>query len=85
MGHVESHYRSIVKAVSYRILGSSTTALIFYVLTGKGSLSVGAGVLDMVLKIGVYFIHERIWNHINFGRTHQGPGIRDLTAATLYL
>ena len=69
MGHVESHYRSIVKAVSYRILGSSTTALIFYVLTGKGSLSVGAGVLDMVLKIGVYFIHERIWNHINFGRS----------------
>jgi adenylylsulfate kinase len=69
VGHVESHYRSIVKAVSYRILGSSTTALIFYVLTGKGSLSVGAGVLDMVLKIGVYFIHERIWNHINFGRS----------------
>jgi adenylylsulfate kinase len=69
VGHVESHYRSIVKAVSYRILGSSTTAIIFYVLTGKGSLSVGAGILDMVLKIGVYFIHERIWNHINFGRT----------------
>jgi len=73
VGHVESHYRSIVKAVSYRILGSSTTALIFYVLTGKGSLSVGAGVLDMVLKIGVYFIHERIWNHINFGRSTKAP------------
>ncbi len=73
MGHVESHYRSIVKAVSYRILGSSTTALIFFVLTGKGSLSVGAGLLDMVLKIGVYFVHERIWNHINFGRTTKAP------------
>jgi len=73
VGHVESHYRSIVKAVSYRILGSSTTALIFYVLTGKGSLSVGAGVLDMVLKIGVYFIHERIWNHINFGGSTKAP------------
>jgi adenylylsulfate kinase len=73
VGHVESHYRSIVKAVSYRILGSSTTALIFFVLTGKGSLSVGAGLLDMVLKIGVYFVHERIWNHINFGRTTKAP------------
>jgi uncharacterized membrane protein len=38
------------------------------VLTGKGSLSLGAGALDMVLKIGVYFVHERIWNHIDFGR-----------------
>jgi len=73
VGHVESHYRSIVKAVSYRILGSSTTALIFYVLTGKGSLSIGAGALDMVLKIGVYFVHERIWNHINFGRSTKAP------------
>ena len=73
MGHVESHYRSIVKAVSYRILGSSTTALIVYTLTGKGSLSVGAGALDMVLKIGAYFVHERIWNHINYGRTTKAP------------
>jgi adenylylsulfate kinase len=69
VGHKESHYRSIVKAVSYRILGSATTAGIFFVLTGKGSLSLGAGALDMVLKIGVYFVHERIWNHINFGRS----------------
>ena len=73
MGHVESHYRSIVKAVSYRILGSATTALIFYVLTRQGSLSLGAGGLDMVLKIGVYFVHERVWNHINFGRTTKAP------------
>jgi uncharacterized membrane protein len=73
VNHVESHSRSIAKAVSYRILGSTTTALIFYFLTGKGSLSLGAGVLDMVLKIGAYFIHERIWNHINFGRTTKAP------------
>ena len=73
MGHVESHSRSIVKAISYRILGSATTALIFYTLTGKASLSLSAGVLDKVLKIGVYFVHERVWNHINFGRTSKAP------------
>jgi adenylylsulfate kinase len=73
VGHVESHYRSIVKAVSYRILGSATTALIFFILTGRVSLSLGAGALDMVLKIGVYFVHERIWNHINFGRSTKAP------------
>jgi len=73
VAHVESNSRSIVKAVSYRILGSATTAIIFYVLTGKGSLSLSAGALDMVAKIGVYFAHERIWNHINFGRTTKAP------------
>ena len=65
---METHARSIAKAVSYRILGSSVTGLIFFVLTGKLSLSFGAGALDMVLKIAAYFVHERLWNHISYGR-----------------
>jgi uncharacterized membrane protein len=64
----ESHSRSLAKAVSYRILGSLATGIIFYVFTGKATLSVGAGALDMVTKIGLYFLHERVWNHIHFGR-----------------
>jgi adenylylsulfate kinase len=65
---VETRARSIAKAVSYRVLGSAVTGLIFFILTGKGTLSVGAGILDVILKIGAYFLHERLWNHINYGR-----------------
>jgi adenylylsulfate kinase len=65
---MDTNARSIVKAVSYRLLGSSVTSLILFVLTGKGTLSMIGGALDMVLKIGAYFLHERIWNHIDFGR-----------------
>jgi len=70
---MDSHSRSIAKAVSYRILGSATTGLIVYVVTGKASLSLGVGAADIVLKIGVYFIHERIWDRISFGRTTKAP------------
>jgi adenylylsulfate kinase len=70
---METQTRSILKAVSYRILGSATTGFIFYVLTGKGTLSVGAGILDVVLKIGVYFLHERLWDKIHFGRGNKSP------------
>jgi adenylylsulfate kinase len=69
----ESNTRSIIKAVSYRFLGSATTGLIFYILTGKAGLSVGAGALDVVLKIGVYFLHERLWDRIHFGREQKAP------------
>ena len=65
---IETRARSIIKAFSYRILGSASTGLIFYAFTGKGTLSVGAGVADMVVKITVYFIHERIWARIPYGR-----------------
>jgi len=66
---METSTRSIAKAVSYRILGSAVTGLIVFVLTGKATLSVGAGALDIVLKIGAYFLHERIWDRIDFGRS----------------
>jgi uncharacterized membrane protein len=66
---MESHSRSIAKAVSYRLVGSAVTGLIFFVLTGKGGLSLLGGTLDMVVKIAAYFVHERIWDRIDFGRT----------------
>ena len=66
---MDSSARSIAKAVSYRLLGSICTALIVLLFSGDLKISAGVGALDMVLKIGLYFVHERIWNHINFGRT----------------
>jgi len=65
---MESHARSIAKAISYRLLGSTCTAGICFAVSGKAALSLGAGVVDMVLKLGLYFAHERLWNHIGFGR-----------------
>lgn len=65
---METNARSFAKAVSYRFMGSMATGAIFYVLTGKAGLALGAGVLDMVVKIGIYFVHERLWNHISYGR-----------------
>ena len=65
---MESQSRSLAKAVSYRILGSTGTALIVLIFSGSLKLSLGAGALDMLLKIALYFLHERLWNYIPYGR-----------------
>ncbi len=66
---MDSRARSIAKAVSYRIAGSATTACLVFVFGGhNAAISAGAGAIDMVLKIGLYFLHERLWNHIEYGR-----------------
>ena len=65
---MESNYRSLFKAISYRMLGSAATALIVFLLSGRLGLSLGTGALDMVTKIGLYYLHERIWERIPFGR-----------------
>lgn len=70
---MESHTRSIAKAMSYRILGSLSTAMIFLVLTGDWKMSAAAGASDTVVKLALYFLHERIWNHISFGREKAPP------------
>ena len=65
---MESNSRSFAKAVSYRVLGSAATGLIALILTHKPFVSGGIALIDMVSKIGLYFLHERLWQYISFGR-----------------
>lgn len=65
---MESHSRSIAKAFSYRVLGSLSTAGLVYLFTANVKASVGAGLVDSIVKIVLYFLHERLWNHIPYGR-----------------
>jgi uncharacterized membrane protein len=65
---MESNARSIAKAVSYRSLGSISTGLLVYWFSGSLKASLGAGVLDTVVKLALYYLHERAWNHIDYGR-----------------
>jgi len=64
----ETNTRSIAKAISYRVLGSTSTAAIVFLFSHKLSLSLGVGLIDSVVKVAMYFLHERVWNHIDFGR-----------------
>lgn len=65
---MDSNSRSIAKAVSYRLLGSIVTAFIVYAFSGNAKVSAGVGALDIVAKLALYYLHERLWNHISFGR-----------------
>ena len=65
---VESHKRSIAKTISWRIVATIITTFVVYVSTGKLNFALGIGFADTIIKFAIYFIHERIWNKINFGR-----------------
>ena len=63
------HKRSWVKALSWRAVATATTMALVYGFTGQLKLMVGVGSLDLILKLVFYFLHERAWNMIRFGRT----------------
>lgn len=64
----EKPVRSIVKAVSWRIVGTIDTIGISWLLTGEMDTALAIGSLELITKMLLYFGHERIWNKINFGR-----------------
>ncbi len=64
----DSHTRSLAKAVSYRALGSIATATIAWAYTGNLGASLAIGGVDAVSKMAIYFVHERLWDRISFGK-----------------
>lgn len=65
---MERHRRSIAKAVSWRIIATLTTMLLVFVFTGELVLTLGVGALDISLKMVFYYVHERAWNRVVWGR-----------------
>ncbi len=68
MSYWENHRRSLAKALTYRLLGASLTATITLLLTHQVGLAATIGLLDVVVKIGGYYFHERVWDRIRYGR-----------------
>jgi uncharacterized membrane protein len=64
----EKSYRSIVKSISWRTVGTIDTMVISYFITGKLALALSIGGIEVFTKMTLYFFHERVWNKINFGR-----------------
>ncbi len=64
----ETHYRSIIKALSWRIFATVATILIVFAFTHKLILSLGVGAVEMIVKLILYYFHERIWSLIPLGK-----------------
>jgi uncharacterized membrane protein len=63
----DSHLRSLLKAMSWRIIGTLDTVLISYLWTGHGKQALAIGGSEVITKIGLYYVHERIWARIPLG------------------
>ena len=60
--------RSVVKSISWRILGTIDTVLIAWIITGTLQVALSIGSIEWITKMTLYFLHERAWNNIKWGR-----------------
>jgi len=66
----ESHLRSILKGISWRFIATTDTILIVLLITCLyGECSIGSalkiGAIEFVIKLLIYYFHERIWQKLS--------------------
>ena len=64
----EAHRRSLVKAVSWRVTGSIDTFILSWIITGNPMIAGTISAVEVVTKIGLFYLHERAWAKISWGK-----------------
>ncbi len=59
--------RHLAKAFTWRIIASITTFFIGWTVTGDMHFGAAIGGFDVVIKLVLYYMHERVWYHSRFG------------------
>jgi uncharacterized membrane protein len=57
--------KSLLKSITWRIVGTIDTMIISYILTGKLTVAISIGSVEVITKTVLYYFHERIWAHIH--------------------
>lgn len=57
----ESHLRTILKTISWRIIATTTTVTIAYFVFGDISNALKVGGIEFFAKMIIYYLHERAW------------------------
>ncbi|OGG01318.1 hypothetical protein A2Z33_05385 [Candidatus Gottesmanbacteria bacterium RBG_16_52_11] len=60
--------RSIIKALTFRFLVIITNGILVYLVTGKPDVTAGVVTVTAIANTTLYFFHERLWSHVNWGR-----------------
>jgi uncharacterized membrane protein len=60
----ESHTRSLTKGITWRFVATMTTVIVSWLVVGDVSAALQIGFFEAILKIAIYYVHERIWARI---------------------
>lgn len=66
-----SRKRHLLKAVSWRMLGTLDTVVLAWIITGDPYTGLQIGATEVLTKMVLYYLHERAWYQINFGLDHR--------------
>ena len=64
-----SYKRHLLKTITWRIIGTLDTIIISGILTGSLKIGAAIGGIELISKMVLYYLHERIWyKFLKYGR-----------------
>jgi uncharacterized membrane protein len=60
--------RSLAKSITWRLIAIAVTFIVGYVMTGSWQFAVSLSLISNLINFVLYYIHERFWLKINWGR-----------------
>lgn len=70
LGHA-APLRALIKAATWRFLGAVDTFVLALIVTGHIGISGAIGGTEFITKVGLYYLHERLWLHVRWARIEQ--------------
>ncbi len=67
IGVEDSRKRHLIKTVSWRVIGTLDTILLSWFITGSPETGLKIGIVEVITKMALYYLHERGWYRINYG------------------
>ncbi len=68
----ETHVRSWIKSIYFRILATITTIALVVIFTGEILLALEIGLVEVISKLILYYAHERFWDRVTWGKIAAG-------------
>jgi uncharacterized membrane protein len=59
--------RHILKTITWRMVGTIDTILLGWLVSGDPLIGITIGSFEVITKMILYFLHERIWYKLDFG------------------
>ncbi|WPZ11917.1 adenylyl-sulfate kinase [Roseivirga spongicola] len=63
----DSRVRHLAKTVTWRIVGTIDTMILAWIISGSPITGLKIGAAEVVTKMVLYYLHERVWYKVNFG------------------
>ncbi len=69
----ESRKRHLAKTVSWRMVGTIDTMILAWIITGNPLTGLKIGLSEVLTKMTLYYLHERVWYKVRYGLPKQKP------------